>query len=246
MLRGKKLPMLVVLSSSIVFLIAATTGLIGYVSLQNGRRAVEDVARLLCGGPADLCRRQIGDGAADAVGDTPRDKALVFIEVGFCGEAIGAEGAGCGVGVCGRYQEVGLGHARLFFREAPRLGAQGLGQPEDVADDQPDARAAVVEHETAGPELVVDLFRWEWVKTTDDIFAEGGRYVARCGTRAELGRVAGFRTRRRRRAKKESKQQSGRMRCHARLHARGATGVKTEGGRSTRRKRSLPRHGNET
>ena len=47
MLRGKKLPMLVVLSSSIVFLIAATTGLIGYVSLQNGRRAVEDVARQL-------------------------------------------------------------------------------------------------------------------------------------------------------------------------------------------------------
>ena len=47
MLRGKKLPMLVVLSSSIVFLIAATTGLIGYVSLQNGRQAVEDVARQL-------------------------------------------------------------------------------------------------------------------------------------------------------------------------------------------------------
>ena len=47
MLRGKKLSMLVALSSSIVCLIAVTTGLIGYISLHNGRRAVEDVARQL-------------------------------------------------------------------------------------------------------------------------------------------------------------------------------------------------------
>ncbi len=47
MLKVKKLSMLVILSSSFVFLIVATSGLIGYVSLQNGKHAVEDLAKQL-------------------------------------------------------------------------------------------------------------------------------------------------------------------------------------------------------
>ncbi|OQX04387.1 MAG: hypothetical protein BWK80_53735, partial [Desulfobacteraceae bacterium IS3] len=47
MLRVKKLSMLFFLSSSFVFLIAATAGLIGYVSLQNGKHAVEDLGNQL-------------------------------------------------------------------------------------------------------------------------------------------------------------------------------------------------------
>ncbi|GAK60618.1 multi-sensor hybrid histidine kinase [Candidatus Vecturithrix granuli] len=43
----KKLSTLVVLSLSFVFLIAATTGLIGYISLHNGKQAVENLARQL-------------------------------------------------------------------------------------------------------------------------------------------------------------------------------------------------------
>ncbi|MBN1888443.1 MAG: PAS domain S-box protein [Thermoflexales bacterium] len=44
MVRVNKLSTLVVLSSSFVLLIAATSGLIGYMSLQNGRHSVEDLA----------------------------------------------------------------------------------------------------------------------------------------------------------------------------------------------------------
>ena len=45
MVRVKKLPMSVVLSSSFVFLIATTAGLVGYISFQNGRQAVADLAK---------------------------------------------------------------------------------------------------------------------------------------------------------------------------------------------------------
>lgn len=46
-MRVKKISMLVILSSSFVFLIVATAGLIGYISLRNGTQAVNDLARQL-------------------------------------------------------------------------------------------------------------------------------------------------------------------------------------------------------
>jgi hypothetical protein len=61
MLRGQKLSKLVLLSSAFVVLIVATAGLIGVVSLQNGKHAVEDVAQQLQGQIFVRIREKLGD-----------------------------------------------------------------------------------------------------------------------------------------------------------------------------------------
>ena len=61
MLRGQKLSKLVVLSSAFVVLIVATAGLIGVVSLQNGKHAVEDVAQQLQAQIFVSIREKLGD-----------------------------------------------------------------------------------------------------------------------------------------------------------------------------------------
>lgn len=61
MAQVKKLSMMVMLSAALVFLIVAAAGLIGYISLRNGKRAVEDLAAQLQAQILSSIQEKLGD-----------------------------------------------------------------------------------------------------------------------------------------------------------------------------------------
>src|SRR5690606_33269766 len=106
------------------------------------------------------------------------DKLLVVVERLFVLKAIAAESADCGVGMRAGNHDVVAGDAEAFGDELAGLVADAAMQAEQVADDNRDLSRPIVEYQTAGVELVMDVLRRDRQKTADDPASQLGSDIA--------------------------------------------------------------------
>ena len=170
--------------------IALAEGIHGHGAFLEEPAAVEDVVGHVDVAEGDLGGAEEIHGAAHAVGDAAGEEALVVREfdVRGVGPHLPVECVGGGVGVGAGDDDVTSGDGKLFLDERFGLDRDGAVHPEEVADDKGDLRRSIIEDETAGMELVVDVFGGEGGETADDGFAKGRGDHAGCGTGAEGGR----------------------------------------------------------
>jgi hypothetical protein len=90
------------------------------------------------------------------------------------------------VGVRGADQDAFLGDLGLGGDLFSRLLAHQGVDAQQIADDEGEPGFAVVEHEAAGVQFVVDVGGADRRETADDVSAECRGDVARCGAGPEL------------------------------------------------------------
>ena len=129
---------------------------------------IEDVLRGLDAAKRDVRGAQEIRRTPHAVRDAAGHKPLVVVERLLKREAARSERRGRGVGVRARDHYVFRRDGAGFRNESPRLHTHAAVQPNQIADDEREFRMAVVEHEAACLQLVVDVLRGKRCEAADD------------------------------------------------------------------------------
>ncbi len=127
------------------------------------------------------------DREAHRVGHPPRDEFLVVVERLVVSQAADAERAPRGMRVGAGEDDVLRRNPGGFPDETTRLETERTMHPEQVADDDGEPRAPVVEHEAAGVQFVVHLLRRKRSEPADDGRAQRRGDIGLRGARAQRG-----------------------------------------------------------
>ena len=129
---------------------------------------IEDVLRGLYAAKRNVRGAQEIRRTPHAVRDAAGHKPLVVVERLLQREAARSERRGRGVGVRARDHYVFRRDTAGFRNESPRLHTHAPVEPKQIADDEREFRVAVVEHEAACLQLVVDVLRGKRCEAADD------------------------------------------------------------------------------
>ena len=149
---------------------------------------VENLVRLPAHAPADFRRSKIVHGALDTVGNARCEKFCV-IRVRVALE--NADAGRPGVRVCGRNEYMVGGNAGSLPDQFLGRVHHRARDHATIADHDGEARLAIIEHEAARVQLVVNVRGDPVVEVAIDGHAQSRRDVARGGTGAEWAQCRG-------------------------------------------------------